>query len=155
MSDHALIAQGNEAQGFGGQTLKTTSDTERLSEPVRDPHAEEVIISLMARAFATVDLTTATVKLAAAETRLALSSAGLIVGFVAVLLVMVLVTWLVALATVFAALQALGMSALLSLGSLLLSQLVICALLAYALIRLSRNLTFPLTRQALRPSADS
>ncbi len=155
MSHHARNEQGNTAQGFGGQTLKTTSETELPSETVRDPHAEEVITSLMARAFATVDLTTATVKLAAAETRLALNSAALIVGFIAVLLVMVLVTWLVALATAFAALQALGVSALLALSTLLLSQLVICALLAYALIRLSRNLTFPLTRQALRPSADS
>ena len=146
---------GNAAQGFGGHTVNTTSEPELSSEPVRDPHAEEVITSLLARAFATVDLTTATVKLAAAELRLALSSAGLIVGLVAILLVMVLVTWLVALATGFAALQTFGMSALLALSTLLLIQLVICALLVYALIKLSRNLTFPLTQRALRPSADS
>ncbi len=135
--------------------MNTTPEPELSSEPVRNPDAEEVITSLMARAFATVDLTTATVKLAAAELRLALNSAGLIVGFVAVLLVMVLVTWLVALAAGFAALQALGMSALSALGTLLLIQLVICALLVYALIKLSRNMTFPLTQQALRPSAES
>lgn len=148
------MEQGSAAQGFEGHIVKNTAEPELSSEPARDPNAEEVITSLMARAFATVDLTTATVKLAAAELRLALNSAGLIVGFVAVLLVMVLVTWLVALATAFAALQALGMSALLALSTLLVTQLLICALLAYSLVRLSRNLTFPLTRQALRPSVD-
>lgn len=135
--------------------MKSTSEPELPPEPVPDAHAEEVITSLMARAFATVDLTTATVKLAAAETRLALSSAGLIVGFAALLLVMVLVTWLVMLATLFTAFQALGMSALLASGTLLLSQLAICASLGLALVRLSRNMTFPLTRQALSPSAES
>ena len=135
--------------------MNTTSEPELSSESVRNPQAEEVITSLMARAFATVDLTTATVKLAAAELRLALNSAGLIVGFAAVLLVMVLITWCVALATAFAALQAFGMSALIALSTLLLIQLVICSLLVFALIKLSRNLTFPLTQQALRTSAES
>ncbi len=155
MSDHLLNEQGDAAQGFGGHTVKTTSEPELPPEAVQDPHAEEVLTSLLARAFATVDLTTATVKLAAAETRLALSSAGLIAGFAALLLVMILVTWLLMLATAFTALQALGMSALLASSTLLLSQLVICALLSLALVRLSRNMTFPLTRQALRPSTES
>ncbi len=135
--------------------MKRTSESELPPAAVQDPHAEEVITSLMASAFATVDLTTATIKLAAAETRLALNSAGLIVGFAALLLVMVLVTWLVALTTAFAALQALGMSALLAASTLLLSQLAICALLVFTLVRLSRNMTFPLTRQALRPPAET
>ena len=134
--------------------MKSTSESELPPESVPAPQAEDVITSLMARAVATADLTTATVKLAAAEIRLAVSSAGLIVGFAAILLVMVLVTWLVALATAFAALQALGLSALASLSILLAAQLIICALLVYGLISLGTNLTFPLTRQALRSSVE-
>lgn len=135
--------------------MKRMSESESFSEALPDPHAEEVITSLLARAYAAVDLTTATVRLAMAEARLALSSALFIAGLVALLLVMVLITWLVGLATAFAALQALGMSVLWASGTLLLLQLTICSLLAFMLFRLSRNLTFPLTRQALRPSAES
>lgn len=135
--------------------MKETSESELSSETVPDPPAEEVIISLMTKAYAFMDLITATVKLAVAEAQLALSSVLFIAGVVALLLVMVLITWLVGLATAFAALQALGMSVLWALGTLLLVQLAICALLAFTLFRLSRNLTFPLTRKALRPSAES
>ncbi|ASJ73059.1 hypothetical protein IMCC3135_14870 [Granulosicoccus antarcticus IMCC3135] len=116
---------------------------------------EDVIRSLLARVVATVDLTTATLKLAVAETRLAVNSAGLLVGLGAILLIMVLVTWLVALATGFAALQALGLSALMALLTLLFIQLAICALLVFTLLKLSKNLSFPLTRQAIRSSTQS
>lgn len=133
--------------------MKATKESGLPSQAAAGPHVDEVLTSLLARAFATVDLATTTVRLAVAETRLALSSAGFIAGFAALLLVMVLVTWLVALATAFAALQALGLSALWALSTLLLTQLIICLLLVHTLIRLSRNMTFPLTRQALRPSA--
>jgi hypothetical protein len=143
-----------QLQEFGDYTVKETTEPELSPEANGDPHVEDVLSALLARAVATVDLTTATVKLAAAETRLAISSAGLLIGFVAVLLVMALVTWLVALATAFTALQALGMSALLALSTLLIVQLGICALLGYTIISLSRNLSFPLTRQAIRSSVN-
>ena len=73
-------------------------------------------------------------------------------AFLVVLIVMIPITWLVALATAFAALQSLGLSALGSMLVLLGLQLVICALIAWTLLRLSRLLAFKRTREALRSS---
>lgn len=118
-----------------------------------DTRATDVLDTLLARIFAALDLTASTFRLAVAESRLAASSAGLFIVCTILLAVTALVTWMVLLATVFAALQTAGISALSSLGLLLLFQLLLCAGLAWMLARLGRTMSFPLTRQALgRPS---
>lgn len=131
--------------------LETAPETEFNGEP----GPGDVVAALIKRATATADLTAATVKLAAAETRLAASSAGLFLLFVALLLVMILITWMVALATACSALMALGLSAVASLSILLLIQVLLCALIAFVLLKLGRQLSFPLTRQALQRSLDA
>lgn len=133
------------------EALSAESGTQPGTEP--DTRATDVLDTVLARIFAALDLTASTFRLAVAESRLAASSAGLFVACTILLAVSALVTWMVLLATVFAALQSAGISALGSLGLLLLFQILLCAGLAWMLARLGRTMSFPLTRQALgRPS---
>lgn len=133
----------------------TVPENELDTTATKTPHVHDVVTLLLERALATADVTTTTLKLAVAEARLAASSAGLMAAFLVVLVVMIPITWLVALATAFAALQSLGLSALSSLLILLGLQLVICALIAWTILKLSRLLAFKRTREALRSSLNS
>ncbi len=133
----------------------TVPENELDSTATKTPDVQDVVTLLLERALATADVTTTTLKLAVAEARLAASSAGLMVAFVVVLIVMIPITWLVALATAFAALQSMGLSALWSLLILLAVQLVVCALIVWTILKLSRLLAFNRTREALRSSLTS
>ncbi len=133
----------------------TVPETDLDTTATKTPHVQDVVTLLLERALATADVTTTTLKLAVAEARLAASSAGLMAAFLVVLVVMIPITWLVALATAFAALQSMGLSALSSLLILLGLQLVICALIAWTILKLSRLLAFKRTREALRSSLNS
>lgn len=116
------------------------------------PHLQTVVALLIDRGMATVDVATSTLQLAASEAKLALSSAGLLAVCLVTLVVMLPITWLVALATGFAALQSAGLSALASVSILLALQILLCGLIAYTMLRLSRLLKFRRTRDALRSS---
>ena len=133
----------------------TVPETDLDTTATKTPHVQDVVTLLLERALATADVTTTTLKLAVAEARLAASSAGLMAAFLVVLVVMIPITWLVALATAFAALQSMGLSALSSLLILLGLQLMICALIAWTILKLSRLLAFKRTREALRSSLNS
>jgi Ca2+/Na+ antiporter len=123
---------------------------ELTSHTTEDVAAQDVIGVLKTRLTTTIDLTAATARLAVAETKLAVSSGALIIVCLVMLSIMILITWMVALATAFAALQLLGLTTLASLSCLLILQLLICAAIVYAMLKLRKNLSFPLTRQALR-----
>lgn len=130
----------------------TSSKPELDGTATKTPHVQEVVALLIDRALATADVTTSTLKLAASEARLAVSSAGMLAGFLIVLVIMVPITWLVALATAFAALKAAGLSELSSLSLLLALQLLVCALIGWTILRLTRLMAFKRTREALRTS---